>query len=218
MSASVTIKDIQAFRAACERAAKVTKRTTAYRINKGMMNIAYKAMQHTAHSSPSKIKAGLRRDKILLKLAVRSLEKKGYTTKKTSIGPTKGRMTRAMIAKEAKKIEKIRVSRRKAIIAGWIPAVQKLGGTFTKIKVKEKPGSTASRGMVGKATEQRLKGFIANTLVTKNSRGAKTGVKTIAAANTGLTRAIQEETRQINSYAAKQEYEKSIKREVRIFT
>jgi len=86
------------------------------------------------------------------------------------------------------KILKRRKSGIGALRAGWIPAIQALGGSYRGAKLR---AGSASKGTAKKATINNLVGTIKNTVITKNYKGEEQGVGSINIAVDALGKAIR---------------------------
>ncbi len=203
--------NIREFQAGIRAIMMATKRTEAEVVNRALKNVAFRAMQYTPHAEPGMIQAELYRDNILIKMATSWLKKKegapitgrGGRVKTTKSGKIRvhGGITRAKIAAAAARLLRIRLSRVRAIRAGWIPAVKAFGGTIRG--ASRKSGGSAQDGIGVPATPSRLYGFIQNSLVTHNSKGAKTDVSSIPEAVNALNDAIATVAQENINYARK---------------
>jgi len=162
-----------------------SKRTGAEIVNKALKDIAFRAASFTAKSSASKIRGELRGE-LLTKMAIKALKEKSDTFNAFDIRDMKARILKA------------RTSHVGALRAGWIPAIQALGGNYRG--AKKLASGSAKNGKAVRATPSRMKGLIRNTIVTRSSKG-KTTAGQIDLLRKGLLKGIAYVTRDRNREA-----------------
>jgi hypothetical protein len=210
----VRVKGLPQFKRALHLVMQETKKTEAEIVNKALKDVGFKAMQYTPFASPGLIQAQLYRDKMILKIAAKRVAARAGTAKinrfgserltKTGKAQKYGRVSRDSIAKEAAKILRKAVASSKALRAGWIPGLRRIGAQVRGAGTLKASGS-ASKGTGQKATISRLSGFIENALVTHaRTSGKSTRVENIAVAVNALNRAISEVSADREGYAKKQ--------------
>ena len=207
-------KDLREFKRQLQAVQEGSKRDGADILNRTLRNVAFRAAQITEFAEPGKIQAELYRDKILLKMATAYVRKKAGATKVDRYGNTKlskrgralkhGRVTRRAIAAAANKLLRVRISRSKAVRAGWIPAIKAMGGSVRGDNGRIRSGGSASKGTARKATPRNLSGEIANALVTKNSKRKRTPVEQIRQATYALQEAVRVVTVDLETKARQQ--------------
>lgn len=185
--------------AAIRNVMKATKKTEAAVVNRASKNISFRAASFTPKASASEINAGLRNDKIILKLAIIACRNK-YGTGKGAWGNKQE--AQAKIKEEASRIMAKRKRGIGALRAGWIPAIQQLGGNYRGARLNA--GSTAAKGTATKATIENLSSVIRNTVMTRNARGTQMGAGDIALAEHALLRAVEFVTDDMEGYAIQQ--------------
>lgn len=140
-----------------------TKKDMAEVLNRALRNVGFRAAQYTPKESAADIEAGLRKDKIALKIATKQLKGrvgKSYTTRKGKTRTFK-RVTRAQIGRKARSLITKRKRRRGFLRAGWIAAMIAAGiegvrKTDTLRDGKSKIGSGK------KATPSKLRAYLGN--------------------------------------------------------
>lgn len=166
--------DISRFTATLKRVLRETKKTGAEIVTHACRDVAFRAASFTPKSSPGKINRDLHPN-ILRKMAAEWLAKKGKYTKRD--------LRTAM-----SKIKKKRKASVGALRAGWIPAIQQLGGTYRGATATQRGSS--SKGFGKKATASNLRAHIRNTIVTRSHDG-KHSADRIGVAAKALQKAIQ---------------------------
>lgn len=179
--------DKRAFTAAVREIRAVTKRTEADILNRAARNVAYRAAQFTPKSSVSKIRASLRRGKLLIKLAASQLKRE------------KGRYTRQEHIDRMRKIEKKRTGNVTALRAGWAKGIIDMGGSFRGSKLRAT--GSAFRGFGRKATPARLLAHLRNAVITTSTTGHQTGAGDIHFMEAALSRAIDLVAKENRAYA-----------------
>jgi len=183
--ASVSTSNIKAFAATLRLVAKVSKKDFVDIVNNALRDVAYRAASFTPKTTASKISQELKSGGLLPRLAALSLNRR--LGKNPKCGPKI--WGRKEHRREMAAILKRRRSGVNAIRAGWIPAIQQLGGSFRGAALK--PGSTASGGIGSPATLSKLHGFIRNTVRDKNATGRVFSAAEIDVAVVALNQAIQ---------------------------
>lgn len=184
MSASIKV-DLSRFNASLRRMKEVSKRTGAEIVNKALKDVAFRAASFTVKSSASKIRGELKGE-LLTKLAIIALRKKG-SFNKNDVRDMKARILRA------------RTSHVGALRAGWIPAIQALGGNYRGAKSISQ--GSAMNGTAIKATPSHISGLIRNTIRTRSAKGRTTTAAQIAELKRGLLKGIAYVTRDRNREA-----------------
>lgn len=167
--------DRKAFATAICKVVVVTKKAEADVVNKALKDVAFRAASFTPKSSMAKIRASFTKQS-LAKYAVRTLKAKGEPVTRKSVK----QMMRAIIKRKNSSIGALR--------AGWIPAIEALGGTYRG--AKKKPGGSAAQGKAIRAIPARLQGMIENTIMT-TSRDGRHSADEIAVSIAGLERGIE---------------------------
>jgi hypothetical protein len=172
--------DLSKFRAALVAVKNQTKKPEADIVNRAMRDVAFRSASFTPKATASSINSALggKTGRVLAGLAAVACNKK-YGEKKWSRVQHKEMMA---------KILNRRKSGIGALRAGWIPAIQALGGSYRWAKLR---AGSASKGTAKKATINNLVGVIKNAVFTRNYKGEKTGVGNIAMASNALGKAIR---------------------------
>jgi len=172
--------DLSKFRAALVAVKNQTKKPEADIVNRAMRDVAFRSASFTPKATASSVNSALggKSGRVLAGLAAMACNKK-YGEKKWSRVQPKEMMA---------KILKRRKSGIGALRAGWIPAIQALGGSYRGAKLAS---GSASKGTAKKATINNLVGVIKNAVFTRNNKGEKTGVGNIAVASDALGKAIR---------------------------
>ena len=172
--------DLSKFRAALVAVKNQTKKPEADIVNRAMRDVAFRSASFTPKATASSINSALggKTGRVLAGLAAVACNKK-FGVKKWSRVEHKEMMV---------KILKRRKSGIGALRAGWIPAIQALGGSYRGAKLAS---GSASKGTAKKATINNLVGVIKNAVFTRNNKGEKTGVGNIAVASDALGKAIR---------------------------
>lgn len=179
--------DISRFQRSLREVRRVSKRSEAEIVNKALKDVAFRSASFTPKSNAAKIRGELQQNKLAIRLAVATLKKR------------RGKFNSNDVKDMAARIVKARTSHVSALRAGWIPAIQKLGGNYRGAKLSQ--SGTAADGTASKATIWRLSGFIRNSIVTKNSKG-RTSAGNITVLKQGLAKAIDFVTNDRETYAA----------------
>lgn len=183
--------------AALREVVRVTQKTEAEIVTKAAKDVAFRSAQFTPKTSAAKIRADLRKDDLLSKLASRWLKK------------TKGVYTRAEHEEAMRKIERARLSHRNAVRVGWFPAIIQLGGKIRGSKDDSFSHlGSAARGSGKKATTGNMVSTVENAIFTRSNDGRKTWGPGIPQAVRGLAKAIAFVTRDRLQYAEKKLREK----------
>lgn len=180
---------MQQFRAALRDVLRATTRTEAEIVNKALKDVAFRSAQFTPKVTRATVIANLKQNGLLPRLAAASCNRK--------FG--QGQWTIAQHRQEMADILKRRGSGVGAVRAGWIPAIQRLGGSYRGAKLR--PGSTANDGRAVAATIRNLTGMIENAVVTMDHSGRQYGAGEIPAAVAALQRAVEFVTRDRREYA-----------------
>jgi hypothetical protein len=172
--------DLSKFRAALVAVKNQTKKPEADIVNRAMRDVAFRSASFTPKATASSVNSALggKTGRVLAGLAAVACNKK-YGVKKWSRVEHKEMMA---------KILKRRKSGIGALRAGWIPAIQALGGSYRGAKLGS---GSAAKGTAKKATINNLVGVIKNAVFTRNYKGEKTGVGNIAVASDALGKAIR---------------------------
>lgn len=195
---SIKCTNLKRFTRSLRAVGQVTRKTETEIVNRAARDVAFRAMSFTPKTTAANISADvLGKDKLLLKLATIRIKRgnagktkrgrvvKGYTKRgKARLGIGVWQQT---VKNVAKAILGSRRSRAAAFRAGWIPAVQAMGGT---VRGSVKPSSSAARGFGKKASRSSLVAHIRNAIVSINSRGARTPAGRIKTTAEALNRAI----------------------------
>lgn len=184
-----------------------TKRGRGDIVNRALKNVAFRAAQFTEKLTPDEIEEILLKDRLLLKITMKTLQREGESLPTKRKGKLKGvkrrrktgKITRAMISREARKIKARRRQGSGVTRAGWIPAVQKMGGSYRGAKLRA--GGIASKGQGRRATDAVPVGSIENA-VTRNFTG-KGGSKGRWKAEKALGRGINHVADENIRYAKK---------------
>jgi hypothetical protein len=172
--------DLSKFRAALLAVKNQTKKPEADIVNRAMRDVAFRSASFTPKVSASTVNSGLggKNGRVLAGLAVVACNKK-YGAKKWSSLQLKEMM--ATILKRRK-------SGLGALRAGWIPAIQALGGSYKGAKLR---AGSASQGTAKKATINNLVGVIKNAVFTSNNKGEKKGAGSIGVSIDALGKAVR---------------------------
>lgn len=186
--------DLGDFRAALRKVKVATKKAEADIVNGALKDVAFRAASFTPKTSQARVVSQLTSDGLLPALASMSLNKRvGKNTKTAKVW---GR------PQHHAEMLRILAARRRgvnAIRAGWIPAIQSLGGSFRGVKVI--PGGSAAQGTAKPATIDNLSGFIVNTVKTMSGSHIVYTADEIAVALAALEKAIVFVTKDKNDYA-----------------
>ena len=172
--------DLSKFRAALVAVKNQTKKPEADIVNRAMRDVAFRSASFTPRATASAVKSGLsaQNGKLLAALAAIACNNK-FGVKKWTREQHKEMMGRVLTRRKAGL---------GALRAGWIPAIQALGGSYRGAKLR---AGSASKGTAKKATINNLTGIIKNVVETRNYKGDKTGVGNIAVASDALGKAIR---------------------------
>lgn len=172
--------DLSKFRAALLAVKNQTKKPEADIVNRAMRDVAFRSASFTPKGSVSTIISTLKggKNNLLLWLATQACNNK------FGIKQWKKKDRRKM----AQAIYKRRKSGVGALRAGWIPAIQALGGSYKGAKLR---AGSASKGTAKKATIGKLVGIIKNAVFTQNYKGEKMGAGSIKVSIDGLRKAVQ---------------------------
>ena len=172
--------DLSKFRAALVAVKNQTKKPEADIVNRAMRDVAFRSASFTPKVSASTVNSALggKNGRVLAGLAAVACNKK-YGAKKWSSLQLKEMM--ATILKRRK-------SGLGALRAGWIPAIQALGGTYRGAKLT---AGSASKGTAKKATINNLVGIIKNAVFTRNYKGEKKGAGSIGVSIDALGKAVR---------------------------
>ena len=177
--------------AALRHVQQVTGKTEAEIVTKAAKDVAFRAAQFTPRASQASAVARLTSDGLLPALASIACNKR-YGVKNWNRNNHRAEMHRILMA------------RRRglgALRAGWIPAIQKLGGKFRGAKLF--PDGTAAKGNAKPATISNLSAWIVNAVHTKDHKGVEFGAAEIAASVNALNQAIQSVASDRLQYAEK---------------
>jgi hypothetical protein len=199
--------------AALKLVSQETKKAEVDIVNKAVKDVGFRAMQFTPFAEPGLIQAQLYRDKIAIKMAVKRISKRAGRPIVNTRGTVKlGRggsvkthsgLTKAEIAKEAALIIRKAVASSKAMRAGWIPGLRRIGAQVSG-GARLKAGGTAAQGTGQKATIGNLTSFIENALFTRSrATGKRMSIGQIRDAVRALKRAIDVVTSDRFAYARK---------------
>ena len=172
--------DLSKFRAALVAVKNQTKKPEADIVNRAMRDVAFRSASFTAKATASSVRDALTNQNIslLASLAAIACNNKFGVKKWTRV--------------QHKEMMKRVLTRRRtglgALRAGWIPAIQALGGSYRGAKLR---AGSAAKGTAKKATINSLFGVIKNTVVTKNYKGEEQGVGSINIAVDALGKAIR---------------------------
>jgi len=182
--------DLSKFRAALLAVKNQTKKPEVDIVNKALRDVAFRSASYTPKVSVSTIISTLKggsKNALLFWLATEACNKK-FGVKQWK-------------KKERTKMARAIYRRRKggvgALRAGWIPAIQALGGSYRGAKLL---AGSASKGTAKKATVGKLVGIIKNAVVTKNFEGKNEGAGTINIAIDALSKAVRFVTTDRQSY------------------
>lgn len=194
---TLTIKaDLGRFAAALKNVQMATRKTEVQIVNRAARNIAFRAASFTPKAEASAINRELSSSDLLRKLAIISLRKKLGTGK----GAWGSRAeARKKLSDEMKRIKARRKAGAGALRAGWIPAIQRLGGTYRGAKLKS--GGSAAAGTAIPATAQDLIATIINEVSVKNHAGRVFTADQIPLAVRALERAVAFVTEDMEGYA-----------------
>ena len=172
--------DLSKFRAALVAVKNQTKKPEADIVNRAMRDVAFRSASFTPKATASSVRAALTNQNVslLASLAAIACNKK-FGVKKWSRVQHKEMMGRVLTRRKAGL---------GALRAGWIPAIQALGGSYRGAKLR---AGSASKGTAKKATINNLFGTIKNTVITKNYKGEEQGVGSINIAVDALGKAIR---------------------------
>ena len=172
--------DLSKFRAALVAVKNQTKKPEADIVNRAMRDVAFRSASFTPKATASSINSALggKTGRVLAGLAAVACNKK-FGVKKWSRVEHKEMMA---------KILKRRKSGIGALRAGWIPAIQALGGSYRGAKLGS---GSASLGTAKKATINNLVGTIKNAVFTRNHKGEKKGAGSIHVSINALQKAVQ---------------------------
>ncbi len=191
MSSIVLKADLPRFFAALRNKAKVSRKIESDGINRALKNVAFRAAQFTAKTTASQISSELKTGDLLPRLATIACNRK-YG---------KGGWNREQHSEMMKSIVKRRRSGAGALRAGWIPAIQMLGGRYRGAKVRS--GTTGAEGYALKALPHKLNGLIANAVQVHNFKGQQFSAADIAIAINALERAIGFVTEDMEGYVTR---------------
>lgn len=177
--------DLSRFNQSLKRMKSVSKKTGAEIVNKALKDVAFRAASFTPKTTFSKIRGELHKD-LLTRMAIAWLKDKGGSFNKHDVRDAKSRIFKA------------RQRSIGALRAGWIPAIQKFGGSYRG--AKQISGGSAGDGTAVKATPSKMRGFIRNAIVTSSSKGT-THAAQIPILRRGLLKAIAYVTRDRNREA-----------------
>ena len=172
--------DLSKFRAALVAVKNQTKKPEADIVNRAMRDVAFRSASFTPKVSASMINSDLggKNGRVLAAVAAYECNKK-YGVKK-------------WITIQHKEMMRFILRRRKsglgALRAGWIPAIQALGGTYRGAKLT---AGSASKGTAKKATINNLVGVIKNSVFTSNYKGEKKGAGSIGVSIDALGKAVR---------------------------
>ncbi len=181
--------DMSRFRRVLHLVRATTGKAEAEIVNKALKDVAYRAASFTPKTSVGTIRAALGADNLLAKLASASLKRK------------QGKFTRAEHRAEMERIGKRRTRGVNALRAGWIPAIQRLGGSFRGAKLNAM--GSAAHGTAKAATINHLSGYIQNAVRTTDHVGRQMGAGEIELAVHALDQAITSVTEDRENYAKK---------------
>lgn len=172
--------DLSKFRAALLSVKNQTKKPEVDIVNRALRDVAFRSASFTPKASVSTITSTLKggKNNIILWLATKACNDK------FGIKKWKKKDRREM----AQAIYRRRKSGVGALRAGWIPAIQALGGSY---KGAELRAGSVSKGTAKKATIGKLVGLIKNNMITKNYKNEKMGAGSIKVAIDGLRKAVQ---------------------------
>jgi len=172
--------DLSKFRAALVAVKNQTKKPEADIVNRAMRDVAFRSASFTPKATASSVNSALggKSGRVLAGLAAVACNKK-FGEKKWSRVQHKEMMGRVLTRRKAGL---------GALRAGWIPAIQALGGSYRGAKLR---AGSAAKGTAKKATINSLFGVIKNTVVTKNYKGEEQGVGSINIAVDALGKAIR---------------------------
>jgi hypothetical protein len=172
--------DLSKFRAALVAVKNQTKKPEADIVNRAMRDVAFRSASFTPKASASTVNSGLggKNGRVLTGLAAIACNKK-YGAKKWSRVQHKEMMATIL---------KSRKAGLGALRAGWIPAIQALGGSYRGAKLR---AGSASQGTAKKATINNLVGVIKNAVFTRNYKGEKKGAGSIGVSIDALGKAIR---------------------------
>jgi hypothetical protein len=172
--------DLSKFRAALVAVKNQTKKPEADIVNRAMRDVAFRSASFTPKATASSVRAALTNQNVslLASLAAIACNKK-FGVKKWTRVQHKEMMGRVLTRRKAGL---------GALRAGWIPAIQALGGSYRGAKLR---AGSASKGTAKKATINNLFGTIKNTVITKNYKGEEQGVGSINIAVDALGKAIR---------------------------
>jgi hypothetical protein len=218
----IKVEGMKRLTAALHAVMRETKKAEVDIVNKALKDVGFKSMQYTKFADPGLIQAQLYRDDILIKMAARRVAKRAGTVKLNRFGTSRltktgkeskfGRATRSAIKVEAGKMLRRAVKSSKALRAGWIRGLHRIGAQVRGAG-KLNPSGSASRGTGEKATINRLVGFIENALVTRaRATGRSTRVENIGEAVKALNRAIREVSSDREDYARKKMIDNVLKK------
>ncbi len=179
--------DFSRFREKMRAAALASKKDDAYIVNRTCRNVAFRAASFTPKTTAAKIRADLRRGKLLVKLAASQLKKQ------------KGKFTRKDLADRMRRIQKSRTGNVTALRAGWAKAIIEMGGNFRGAKLRA--AGSAAEGFGRRATLAHLFAHIRNAIVTRDHSGRETGAANIPVLRIALSQAIEFVTADMEVYA-----------------
>lgn len=183
--------DLDRFRAALRNVMTATKKTESEIVNRAARNIAFRAASFTPKAAADGISSGLKTDGLLPRLASAACNKK-FGLKKW------GRKQHREMMKAILKRRRAGVG---ALRAGWIPAIQALGGSYRGAKLDA--GRSAASGYAFKASANDLSALIVNNVTVVSARGKKFQADQIPLAVAALERAVNFVTEDIEGYAIK---------------
>lgn len=188
---SVQLTNLHELSAALNHVVVVTKKAEADIVTKAAKDVAFRSAQFTPKTSPAQIRQDLSKGNLLGSLASTACNKR-YGLKSWNRLQWED-MKRAIIRQRTRGVNAVR--------AGWIPAIQKLGGTFRGAKLRTM--GTASMGKAMPATISRLVSWIENAVVTYSEGGKASGAGEIPVAVQAINRAVVSVTSDRLQYAEK---------------
>jgi hypothetical protein len=187
----IQLTNLRELSSALKHVVAVTKKAEAEIVTKAAKDVAFRAASFSPKANQVRVVRSLKSDNLLPALASINCNKR-YGRKQWNRQHHSDEMLRILMA------------RRRglgALRAGWIPAIQKLGGKYRGAKVF--PGGTAARGTAKAATISELSAWILNSVQTKNHEGIAFGTGEIAASVNALNQAVQSVTSDRLQYAEK---------------
>jgi len=168
-----------------------TKKAEADIVTRAAKDVAFKSAQFTPKLNRDRELGKLKKNGLLPALAAAACNKK-FGVKQWNRQQHKDEMA-AILKRRGKGFGAVR--------AGWIPAIQKLGGSYRGAKLR--PGGSAADGTAKKATVTSLISFIVNAVKTESFNGRIKGPAEIKPAVSALNQAVSAVARDRVAYAEK---------------